>query len=43
MEQLRDHPVIRSIERTGYPSWMKDEYDDGTVDFGWEDDDETTA
>ena len=23
MKQINDHPVIRSMERTGYPSWIK--------------------
>ena len=27
MEQIPDHPVIRQIERTGYP-WYDDEYED---------------
>ena len=25
MEQLNDHPMIRQIERTGYPRWYDDE------------------
>ena len=25
MEQLRDHPMIRQIERTGYPWWFEEE------------------
>jgi len=25
MPELRDDPIIRCIERTGYPPWMQDE------------------
>ena len=25
---LRDDPIIRSIEATGYPFWMDDDYED---------------
>lgn len=25
MERIPDHPVIRSMERTGYPPWMQDD------------------
>lgn len=25
MPDLRDDPIIRCIERTGYPPWMQDE------------------
>ena len=25
MEQVPDHPMIRQIERTGYPSWYEDD------------------
>lgn len=28
MRDISDHPVIASIERTGYPPWIKDEPDD---------------
>ena len=40
MEQLPDHPEIRWIERTGYPSWMqedrRDEFDEEDEDsVGW--------
>ncbi len=24
MKQLPDHPVIRSIEKSGYPPWMQE-------------------
>lgn len=27
MRQIPDHPEIRHAERTGYPSWVRDEYD----------------
>ena len=38
MERLPDHPVIRWMERTGYPSWMQDEDIEEE-----EDDDEASA
>ena len=25
MQQIPDDPIIRCIERTGYPPWMQDE------------------
>jgi len=25
MVQIADHPMIRDIERTGYPRWMEEE------------------
>lgn len=28
MRDIPDHPVIASIERTGYPPWIKDDPDD---------------
>lgn len=28
MPDLRDDPIIRCIERTGYPPWMQDEDDE---------------
>ena len=33
MPDLRDDPIIRCIERTGYPPWMQDEEeeDDGPL------------
>ena len=36
------HPDITVCERTGYPSWMRDEPDDGTVElwFDIEEEDE---
>ena len=34
MERLPDHPVIRQMERTGYPEWIED--------IEEEDDDETS-
>ena len=33
MQQIPDHPVIRQIERTGYPDWAEDDSE--------EDDEET--
>lgn len=35
MERIPDHPMIRWMERTGYPSWMQDEDE--------EDDDESAV
>lgn len=29
---LNDHPEIQSIERTGFPSWMQEDDDDGGED-----------
>ena len=29
---IADHPEIQSIERTGYPSWMQDDEEDGGGD-----------
>ena len=26
MFQIPDHPEIQCIERTGYPSWMQEDY-----------------
>jgi len=34
MEQIPNDPIIRSIERTGYPPWMQD---GGYEDEDWED------
>lgn len=28
MEMLRDDPVIACMMRTGYPSWINDDYDE---------------
>ena len=28
MRPILDDPIIRSMERTGYPPWMRDEDDD---------------
>ena len=28
MRDFPDHPVIASIERTGYPPWIKDDLDE---------------
>jgi len=28
MERLPDHPMIRRIERTGYPWWYEEEEED---------------
>lgn len=28
MRPIPDDPIIRSMERTGYPPWMRDEDDD---------------
>ena len=39
MKQIADDPIVRSMEQTGYPPWVKpnyDEYED-EEDFGWED------
>ena len=32
MIQLRDHPDIASALRTGYPSWMQEEYEEEEED-----------
>ena len=29
---LADHPEIQSIERTGYPSWMQEDEEEGDED-----------
>lgn len=34
MPDLRDDPVIRCIERTGYPPWMQDEEEEEEEDEG---------
>ena len=31
MRDIPDHPVIASIERTGYPPWIKDEPEDDDI------------
>ena len=28
MQLIPDDPIIRSMERTGYPWWIHEEYDD---------------
>ena len=28
MYQIPDHPQIEWIQRTGYPSWMQEEYEE---------------
>lgn len=28
MRTIPDDPIIRSIERTGYPPWMQDEWEE---------------
>lgn len=28
MEQIPDDPTIRCMERTGYPEWMPEDYDE---------------
>lgn len=33
MRGIPDHPVIASIERTGYPPWIKDEPEDEDDDY----------
>ena len=32
MKQLPDHPEIEQIERTGYPSWMREDNDEDAYD-----------
>lgn len=34
MPDLRDDPIIRCIERTGYPPWMQDEEEEEEEDEG---------
>lgn len=29
---MLDDPIIRCIERTGYPPWIRDDYDDDEDD-----------
>lgn len=36
MIQIPDDPIIRCIERTGFPPWLKDDWEDDEED----DDDE---
>lgn len=40
MIQIADHPQIRSIERTGYPTWYRDRYYDEIEDEEEEDEDD---
>lgn len=40
MMNIPDDPIIRCIERTGYPPWMRGWDDDEEHDFEDEDDDE---
>lgn len=35
MPELRDDPIIRCIERTGYPPWMQDEEEEEEEDGPW--------
>ena len=35
MRPIPDDPIIRSIERTGYPPWMRDEDDDEEEEDEW--------
>lgn len=28
MEQIPDDPIVRAIERTGYPPWLQEDADD---------------
>ncbi len=32
MENLRDHPDIASALRSGYPTWMRDDWEDDEED-----------
>ena len=34
MERIPDHPEIRWIENTGYPSWMQDEEEYEEDEYG---------
>ena len=45
MDRIPDHPMIRQIERTGYPWWAQDEPNDGTVKlwFDFEEGDDESA
>ena len=38
MWTILDDPIIRSIERTGYPPWMQDEWEE--EEDGYDDDEE---
>lgn len=40
MRLINDDPIIRSIERTGYPPWMQDDEDEEIIREEDEDDDE---
>ena len=33
MYALLDHPVIRWMERTGYPSWAQEKYEDNGIEY----------
>ena len=35
MPGLRDDPIIRCIERTGYPPWMQNEEEEEEDDGPW--------
>lgn len=32
MIQIADDPIIRSMERTGYPPWLRSDWDDDEED-----------
>lgn len=34
MEKIRDDPIIRRMERTGFPPWMDEEDEDEEVGGG---------
>lgn len=35
MQQLPDDPIIRCIERTGYPPWMQDDEEEEEDEGPW--------
>ena len=39
MKQIPDDPIIRCIERTGYPPWFRDEIEYDDDDYYEEEDD----
>ncbi len=40
MYNLPDDPIIACIERTGYPPWMQEDWDDEDDDEDWDDEDQ---
>ena len=39
MYPMLEHPEIGWLERTGYPSWLQEQDEDGDEDDFWDDED----